>query len=238
MDVDLFIPCFIDQLYPQTAANTKLLLEKLGCMVHYNPEQTCCGQPMFNSGDWDSSRELASKFLNDFSGDRPIVSPSGSCTGFIKNYYKKLFPEDQTSVSIVSNQVFEISDFLLNHLNVEKLDSVFPHKVTFHDSCHALREYKIKDEPRQLLRMVEGLEIIEMEDSEACCGFGGTFASKFKDISQAMAEQKVQDALSTGVEYIVATESSCLMNIHGYISKNKLPIKTLHLVDVLVNIKK
>lgn len=235
MDVDLFIPCFIDQLYPQTAANTKTLLESLGCRVHYNPEQTCCGQPMFNSGDWDSSRELAAKFLRDFSGDRPIVSPSGSCTGFVKNYYKKLFPEDSITVPKVAQQVYEISDFLLNVLKVETLDTVFPHKVTFHDSCHALREYKIKEEPRQLLRMVEGLEIVEMEDSEACCGFGGTFSAKFKEISQAMVEQKVQDAIATGVKYIVTTEASCGMNIQGYISKHKLPLETLHLVDVLVH---
>ncbi|MDA3854398.1 MAG: (Fe-S)-binding protein [Bacteroidales bacterium] len=235
MDVDLFIPCFIDQLYPQTAANTKTLLERLGCTVHYNPEQTCCGQPMFNSGDWKGSRELASKFLNDFSGDRPIVSPSGSCTGFVKNYYQKIFPEDSITVPKVAQQVYEISDFLLNYLKVEHLDTVFPHKVTFHDSCHALREYKIKEEPRQLLRMVEGLEIVEMEDSEACCGFGGTFSAKFKDISQAMVEQKVQDAIATGVKYIVTTEASCSMNIQGYISKHKLPLQTLHLVDVLVN---
>jgi L-lactate dehydrogenase complex protein LldE len=112
--------------------------------------------------------------------------------------------------------------------------AVFPHKVTFHDSCHALREYKIKDEPRQLLKHVKGLEIIEMDDSESCCGFGGTFSAKFKGISQAMVEQKVEDALSTGVEYIVSTEASCLMNIKGYISKNKVPLQAIHLVDILV----
>lgn len=235
MDVDLFIPCFIDQLYPQTARNTKLLLEKLGCTVYYNAEQTCCGQPMFNSGDWDSARSLAEKFLKDFSGKRPIITPSGSCAGFVKNYYQKLLSDNDESVANISNHLYEISDFLLNQLHIEKLDAIFPHKVTFHDSCHALREYRIKEEPRQLLRMVEGLEIVEMEDSEACCGFGGTFSAKFKDISQAMVEQKVQDAISTGVDYIIATESSCLMNIQGYIAKHKLPLRTLHLVDVLVN---
>lgn len=235
MDIDLFIPCFIDQLYPQTAENTKILLERLGCKVHYNPKQTCCGQPMFNSGNWDGSRQLAQKFLTDFPGDRPIVSPSGSCSGFIKNYYGKLLNQETTAVSELQGRVYEISDFLLNHLNIEKLDAVFPHKVTYHDSCHALREYKIKEEPRHLLRMVKGLEIIEMQDSEACCGFGGTFSVKFKDISQAMVEQKVQDALSTGAEYIVTTEASCIINIQGYIDKHQLPIKAMHLVDVLVN---
>lgn len=233
MDIDLFIPCFIDQLYPDTAANTAALLEKLGCSVHYNANQTCCGQPMFNSGDWDSAGELASKFLDDFDGNRPIVSPSGSCSAFVRNYYKKLHP-NHPRLAQVTAQIYEISDFLLNVLHVESFNSEFQHKVTFHDSCHALREYGIKDEPRALLRMVKGVEIIEMEDSESCCGFGGTFSAKFKDISQAMVEQKVQDALSTGAEYIVATEASCLMNIQGYIKKNKLPIKTIHLVDILV----
>lgn len=232
MDIDLFIPCFIDQLYPDTAENSKLLLEKLGCTVHYNPNQTCCGQPMFNSGDWDGSRELAAKFTHDFSGQRPIVTPSGSCSGFVRNNYGKLLPEDK--VGAVANNIYEISDFILNYLKVDSLDVNFPHKVTFHDSCHALREYKIKEEPRQLLRMVQGLEIVEMDDSESCCGFGGTFSAKFKDISQAMVEQKVQDAISTGVKYIVTTEASCLMNIQGYISKHNLPIETIHLVDILV----
>ncbi len=233
MDVDLFIPCFVDQLYPNTAENSRKLLEKLGCTVHYNPNQTCCGQPMFNSGDWKGATELADKFVHDFSGERYIVSPSGSCSAFVRNHYKQLLPQTERTDRVVS-QIYEISDFLLNVLKVKSLDARFPHIVSFHDSCHALREYHIKEEPRTLLRMVEGLEIIEMEDSEACCGFGGTFSSKFKDISQAMVEQKVQDALSTTAEYLVATEASCLMNIQGYISKNKLPIKTIHLVDVLV----
>ena len=233
MDVDLFIPCFVDQLYPDTAANTASLLTNLGCSVHYNPDQTCCGQPMFNAGDWDSAGQLALKFLKDFDGSRPIVSPSGSCSAFVRNYYQKLHPE-HPRLSLVQSYIYEISDFLLNVLKVEFLPVEFHHKITFHDSCHALREYGIKEEPRALLRMVKGLEIVEMDDSESCCGFGGTFSAKFKDISQAMVEQKVQDALATGAEYIVATEASCLMNIQGYIKKNKLPIKTIHLVDILV----
>ncbi len=235
MDVDLFIPCFIDQLYPQTATNAKKLLEELGCNVHYNSEQTCCGQPMFNSGDWNGARDLASKFRNDFSGERPIVSPSGSCSAFVKNYYGELFPREEKQILDLKERVYEISDFLLNVLKIKELKAVFPHKVTYHDSCHALREYRIKEEPRRLLRMVKDLEIVEMQDSEACCGFGGTFSVKYKDISQAMVEQKVQDALSTGAEYVVSTEASCILNIQGYIDKHNLPIKAIHLVDILVN---
>lgn len=233
MDIELFIPCFIDQMYVGIADKTKTLLEQLGCVVHYNSDQTCCGQPMFNSGDWKGATRLAEKFVKDFDQPRPIVSPSGSCTAFVRHHYTDLL--DANVSKDIASRTFELSDFILNQLKVDKLDIEFPHKVTFHDSCHALREYGIKDEPRQLLRMVKGLEIVEMEDSESCCGFGGTFSAKFKDISQAMVEQKVQDAISTGVEYIITTEASCIMNIQGYISKHKLPIKVLHLVEVLVS---
>jgi L-lactate dehydrogenase complex protein LldE len=236
MEVQLFIPCFIDQLYPKTAFNTIKLLENAGCKVHYNPEQTCCGQPAFNSGYWDEASKLARKFLTDFNNDMPIVAPSGSCTGYVINHYHKVlkdFPEYIQKHENIKAKIFELSDFLLNILEVKSFPVSFPHKVTFHDACSALREYGIKDEPRQLLRMVEGLELIEMPESDTCCGFGGTFAIKNTAISTAMSEKKVLNALKTGVEYIVSTEASCLMNINGYISKNKLNIRGVHLADVL-----
>lgn len=236
MDIQLFIPCYIDQLYPETAFNTVKVLEKAGCTVHYNSEQTCCGQPAFNSGYWDEARTLAGKFLTDFKPDMPVVSPSGSCTGYIRRHYRKLF-EGQTEklaqLDALYPQIFELSDFLVNVLKVTDFEAVFPHKVTFHDSCSALREYGIKDEPRQLLRNVKGLELIEMCESDTCCGFGGTFAVKNAAISTAMDEKKVRNALETGAEFIISTEASCLMNINGYIQKHKLPIKGIHLADVL-----
>ena len=236
MDIQLFIPCYIDQLYPQTAFNTVKVLEKAGCTVHYNSEQTCCGQPAFNSGYWDEARTLAGKFLTDFKPDMPVVSPSGSCTGYIRRHYRKLFegqPEKLAQLDALYPQIFELSDFLVNVLKVNDFEAVFPHKVTFHDSCSALREYGIKDEPRQLLRNVKGLELIEMCESDTCCGFGGTFAVKNAAISTAMDEKKVRNALETGAEFIISTEASCLMNINGYIQKHKLPIKGIHLADVL-----
>ena len=236
MDIYLFIPCFIDQLYPQTAFNTVKILEKAGCKVHYNTEQTCCGQPFYNSGHWDKSRTMAIKFMNDFSGGRIIVSPSGSCTGYVKNHYKRLFENDTEMLSKceqLGKRVFELSDFLVNKLNFTDFNAVFNHKVTFHDSCHAVRDYGIKDEPRLLLSKVKGLELVEMEDTDVCCGFGGTFAVKFEPVSSAMAEQKVENALATGAEYIIGTEASCMMNIKGYIDKHKLPIKIAHIADVL-----
>ncbi len=238
MDVQLFIPCYIDQLYPQTGFNTIKILEKAGCTVHYNANQTCCGQPAFNSGYWDEASALASKFLTDFNADMPIVSPSGSCSSFVIHHYHKILaknPELLEKHSLLKNKVYELSDFLVNVLKVENLGASFPHKVTFHDSCSALREYGIKDEPRKLLAQVAGLELIEMEESETCCGFGGTFAVKNAAISTAMADKKTINALATGAEFIISTEASCLMNINGYCSKQKLPIKGIHLADVLAS---
>ncbi|VBB47170.1 Lactate utilization protein A [uncultured Paludibacter sp.] len=238
MDVQLFIPCFIDQLYPETGFNTIKILEKAGCKVHYNPNQTCCGQPAFNSGYWDEAGKLAVKFMNDFNAEMPVVSPSASCTSFVIHHYHKILkdkPELLAQLEDQKKQMYELSDFLVNVLQITDLGAIFPHKVTFHDSCSALREYGIKHEPRELLRSVNGLELIEMEECETCCGFGGTFAIKNPDISSAMAEKKVENALATGVKYIVSTEASCLMNINGYIEKHRLPIKGIHLADVLAS---
>lgn len=238
MKVDTFIPCFIDQFYPETAESFIKVLQKAGCEVNYNPEQTCCGQPAFNSGYWTEAKTIAEKFLNDFESADVIVAPSASCTGFIKNYYSKIFQEDSVNLektNIISEKVFEFTDLLVNRLNIVELEAVFNHKVTFHDSCVGLREYGINKEPRVLLQNVKGLELVEMEKLDTCCGFGGTFAAKFHHISTAMTEQKVHNAIKTGAEYIVSTEASCLMNMESYIRKQNLPIKTIHLADILAH---
>lgn len=236
MKVELFIPCFIDQFYPETGFNTIKVLEKAGCQVHYNPDQTCCGQPMFNAGHWKEAGDLALKFISDFSGENIIVAPSASCVSFIKHHYGKLIqstPELRPKLELIQNNIFELSDFIVNKLNLSFLGSDFPHLVTFHDACHGLREYGLTNEARTLLQNVKGLTLIEMKNTDTCCGFGGTFSMKFPSISTAMVEQKVEWALQTGAEYIVSTEASCMMNIQGYISKNKKAIKTIHLADVL-----
>lgn len=236
MDIDLFIPCFIDQMFPDTAWNTIKILEKAGCEVNYNPKQTCCGQALYNSGDVKHSVKLAEKFINDFPNDRPIILPSASCAGYIKNQYTSLLDTSddlkKEALRLTSN-TFELTDFLVNQLNKVDFNAFFPHSITYHDSCSALREYGLKDEPRRLLKNVKGLKIYEMPKSDECCGFGGTFMVKHAAISTAMTEQKVQNALSTGAEYIVSTEVSCLLNIQSYINKQKLPIKTIHIADVL-----
>lgn len=237
MIVDLFIPCFIDQLYPETGFNTVKILEKLDIQVNYNPNQTCCGQPTFNSGYWNESRELAYKFCKDFPNDRPIISPSASCIGFVRNYYPELLKDTiyLNDLNRLKDNMYELSDFLVNQLEVTDLGTELDTTVTFHDSCTALREYGIKDEPRKLLRKVKGLKIVEMKESDTCCGFGGTFSVKNEAISTAMAQQKVEYAMETGAEYLVSTEASCLLHIEAYIKKHKLPIKAVHLADILAS---
>ena len=235
MNVQLFIPCFVDQLYPQTAFNMAKVLEKAGCNVEYNTNQTCCGQPAFNAGFWDEAKEVCSKFINDFSGADYIVAPSASCVGFVRNYYSKLFDNSSlhNDVKDLQKRTFEFSEFLINVLQIDDFGATLKGKATYHDSCAGLRECKIKEEPRKLLSKVKGLELLEMNDVETCCGFGGTFAVKFEPISISMADQKVTNALATGADYIISTDLSCLMHIDGFIRKNNFNIKTMHIADVL-----
>ena len=237
MRVQIFIPCFVDQLYPETAFNMVKVLEKACCDVFYNTNQTCCGQPAFNAGAWNEAREVAAKFIKDFDNTDYVVTPSASCAGFVKNYYGKLF-ENSTShnkVKDLGNRVFEFTQFLTDVLKINQFGAELNAKATYHDSCAGLRECKIKEGPRKLLSKVKGLDLVEMNDNETCCGFGGTFAVKFESISIAMADQKVNNALATGAEYIISTDHSCLLHIDGYIRKQNLPIKTMHIADVLAS---
>jgi L-lactate dehydrogenase complex protein LldE len=235
MKVQLFIPCFVDQLYPQTAFNMIKVLRKAGCEVAYNTNQTCCGQPAFNAGFWDEAKSVCYKFLKDFDTADYIVAPSASCVGFVKNYFSKLF-DDPAILSQAENtgkRIFEFSEFLTDVLRMDNMGASLNAKATYHDSCAALRECKIKESPRKLLSNVKGLELIEMNDVETCCGFGGTFAVKFEGISIGMADQKVTNALSTGASLIISTDLSCLMHMDGYIKAKNLPLKTMHIADVL-----
>lgn len=233
----MFIPCFVDQLYPQTGFNMIRVLEKLGCTVQYNANQTCCGQPAFNAGFQDACKPVASKFLEDFSGADYIVAPSASCTGFVRNYYGKLFDNSSVhnEVKALQKRIYEFSEFLVQVLQVTHVGARLEGKATYHDSCAALRECRIKSEPRQLLQQVQGLQLLEMEDVETCCGFGGTFAVKFEPISIAMADQKVQHALATGADYLISTDLSCLMHLQGFIKHKGYALQTLHIADVLAS---
>lgn len=236
IEVDLFIPCFIDQMFPQTGFNMLKVLEKAGCRVHYNPNQTCCGQPAFNAGFWKEMEDVGKKFLADFANsDRYVVGPSGSCVGFVRNFYGEIYantPVHNYHKNLKKN-LFEFSEFMVDVLKVEDLGGKFAGKVTYHDACGALRECKIKEAPRKLMQHIEGLEIVEMQFPETCCGFGGSFAVKFEPISTGMADSKVIDAVQTGAEYIVSTDYSCLMHLQAYIEKQQHPIKVMHLADLL-----
>ncbi len=237
MIVDIFIPCFIDQIYPNTGFNMVKILEKVGCGVNYNPEQTCCGQPAFNAGHWDDCKEVGEKFIREFQNDRYIISPSASCVGMIKNYYPDMFHNSSlhNEYKQIRKNIYEISDFLVNVLKISDLGAKLDGVATYHDSCAALREYGIKNEPRVLLSKVRGLELREMKDTEVCCGFGGSFSAKFEPVAVGMGEKKIDNALETGAEYLISTDVSCLMHLDGYAKKQEKAIKMMHLCDVLAS---
>ncbi|HXL54919.1 MAG TPA: (Fe-S)-binding protein [Chitinophagaceae bacterium] len=237
MNVQIFIPCFIDQLYPSVAFNMIKVLQKAGCTIEYNTNQTCCGQPAFNAGFWKEAKEVCNKYIKDFSGSDYIVAPSASCVGFVRNYYATLFENSSlhNDVKLLGDRLYEFSEFLIKVLGIEDFGATLSGKATYHDSCSGLRECKIKEEPRRLLSKVRGLELTEMNDVETCCGFGGSFAVKFESISIAMADQKITNALETNAQYLISTDMSCLMHLDGYIKNKGLNIQVLHLADVLAN---
>ncbi len=213
------------------------VLEKACCDVEYNTNQTCCGQPAFNAGFQSEAKKVAEKFLKDFDNPDYVVAPSASCVGFVRNYYGGLF-ENSSQHNLVKNlsgRIFEFTEFLTKILKIENFDAVLNAKATYHDSCAGQRECKIKEGPRNLLKQVKGLQLIEMAETETCCGFGGTFAVKFDAISNAMADQKINHALDTGASHIISTDLSCLMHLQGIITKKNLPITTLHIADVLAS---
>lgn len=238
MEVDIFIPCFVDQFFPQTGMNMVKILEKLGCKVHYNPQQTCCGQPGYNAGYVKEAQAVAEKFLNDFKdSDRYIVAPSASCVGMIRNSYAHLFKHKfQKEYYELQKRMLEFTEFITDVLSVNKIEGAKLEGIaTYHDACSALRECGIYEAPRILLNEVEGLSLVELKHSDTCCGFGGTFAVKFHAISVGMAEQKVDNATATQADYLVSTDASCLMHLTGYIQKNRKNIKPMHIVDVLAS---
>jgi len=211
------------------------VLNYAGCQVHYNQNQTCCGQPAFNAGFKDEAKAVAEKFIDEFGIEDYIVSPSASCTGYVRNYYSRLFENSALlrKVKALEKRMMEFTEFLTMVLKKEDFGVTLNGKATYHDSCAALRECGIKEGPRKLLSKVKGLELVEMKDNEICCGFGGTFSVKFEDISVAMADQKLQHAMDTGASFIISTDISCLMQLDGRIKNKGLPITTMHIADLL-----
>jgi L-lactate dehydrogenase complex protein LldE len=236
MTVTLFIPCFVDLMFPRVGISIVQILEQLGHTVDYPEELTCCGQPAFNSGYWAEARTVALPVLHRLKNAEAVVIASGSCGAMIKVFYQQLFAgtEHESAAKTLAGKCWEFSDFLVTKLGVTDLGATFPHKVTFHDGCHGLRELGTKKQPRALLARVRDLQFVEMKD-EVCCGFGGTFAGKFPMISTAMGEVKCASATETGAEYIVSNDSSCLMHLQGLADKQGRKLKTIHLAEVLTS---
>jgi L-lactate dehydrogenase complex protein LldE len=235
MTVTLFVPCFMDALYPRAAISMVEILERLGHKVVFPEAVACCGQPAFNSGYWDEARAVASPALKKLADAEAIVIGSGSCGAMLKVFYPQLFektPQAKLAGELAA-RTWEFSSFLVEKLKVTELGARFPHKVTFHDGCHGLRELHLKQPPRALLAGVKDLELIEMGEAESCCGFGGAFSAKFPMISTAMGETKCASAADTGAEYLISNDSSCLMHLQGLLSRQGKALKTLHLAELL-----
>lgn len=235
MKIHLFIPCLVDQFYPHVAVSMCRVLKKIGVEYVYLREQTCCGQPAFNSGYHPEATELAERFLRIFEAAETIVSPSGSCISMTRVFYPQLDLSLQARdiLKRLAPRMFEFSEFLVHEMGVVDVGAKFACKLTYHDSCHLLRELKVEDEPRQLIRHVRGAELVELNDSKTCCGFGGTFAVKFSDISTAMGEDKARAIERTGARIVVANDSSCLMQISGVLARRRSSVAAMHLAELL-----
>jgi L-lactate dehydrogenase complex protein LldE len=235
MNVQLFIPCFVDQLYPEIGMHTARLLEMAGCTVSYNANQTCCGQPAYNAGFLQDARKVSEKFIADFAGTDYIVAPSGSCVGYVRGSFEEMFNNTSchNDARQITKRIYDLSEFLIDVLKRDDFGATLNGVATYHDACGALRECGIKAGPRQLLSKVKGLELREMKECETCCGFGGTFAVKYEPISIGMAQTKVNSALETGAEYMISTDISCLMHMDAYIRKAGIPLRVMHLAEVL-----
>ena len=214
------------------------VLERLGYAVEFPRAQTCCGQPAFNSGYPAEAATVARHFLDVFRDAEYIVVPSGSCTSMITHHYEDLFAGDSRRLEAarrMAPRVWEFSQFLIEVAKVDDVDARFDGVVTFHDSCHGLRELRIKEGPRRLLSKVRGLELREMEAAEECCGFGGTFSVKFPEVSGGMARTKIESIVKTGADTVVGVDASCLMQLQGVMRRDGLKIRTMHLAEVLAS---
>jgi L-lactate dehydrogenase complex protein LldE len=234
--VSLFVTCIVDQLFPNVGMAMAGVLERLGYQVDFPEDQTCCGQPAFNSGYRAEARTVARHFLKVFEKSEYVVVPSGSCTSMVTHHFAELFdkePEVLERARALEKRVWEFSTFLTEVAGVEDVGARFEEVVTFHDGCHALRELGIKSSPRRLLANVRGLQLREMVPAEECCGFGGTFSVKFAELSGAMARTKIDAIINTGAHTVVSLDPSCLMQIQGVLSRAGKDIRTLHLAEVL-----
>ena len=237
----LFATCLVDQLFPEVGVSTVRLLRRLGVEVDFPKDQTCCGQPVFNSGFRKEGELLARRVVRSFQGNvaaenHYVVVPSGSCAAMIKIFYPDLLkydPDLLKQAQELSGRVYELSEFLVKVLGMEDIGAGFQGKVTYHPSCHLMRELGVVQEPRTLLHAVTGTELVEMDQAEVCCGFGGTFSVKYPDISGAMLDDKVASVMRTGAKTLVSCDMSCLMHIGGALSKRETGVRPMHLAQLL-----
>jgi L-lactate dehydrogenase complex protein LldE len=242
MRVGLFIPCYIDQFYPQVGLATLELLERHGMQVEYPEEQTCCGQPMANAGLHDAAKPLAERFLKIFAPYEYIVSPSGSCVAMVRHHYKEVLGNSPL-LEAVAHKAFELCEFFTDVLKIDRLTGAFPHRVGIHQSCHGLRDLRNAsstelvgptfNKPRQLLASLEGVELTELSRPDECCGFGGLFAVSEEAVSCMMGLDRIADHERAGTEVLTSTDMSCLMHLEGLIRRQQKPIRVMHIAEIL-----
>lgn len=233
--IQLFVTCLVDQFFPDVAEATYEIFKKLGIEVYIPRDQTCCGQPAFNDGLFKDARRVAHQFLKAFKEDIPIVAPSGSCVHMVRHQYPVLFkgePDEKLALDI-SKRTYELTEFLVNEIGIEDVGSYYPHRVTYHASCHMTRGLGVIEPPLRLLKNVRGLELLPMKNADWCCGFGGVFSVKYPHLSVAILEDKVRWIEESGAEIVTSPDISCLMHIEGYLRRNKIPIKTEHIAMIL-----
>jgi L-lactate dehydrogenase complex protein LldE len=233
--VALFVTCLVDLMRPSVGFAAAKLLEDAGCIVEV-PLQTCCGQPAYNSGDRATTRDLAERVIHEFRGYDYVVAPSGSCAGMIRTHYPELFEDDPNwlpKARELASRTFELTSFLVDVLGVTHVDARFEGQATYHDSCSGLRELGVRAQPRKLLKTVEGLSLVDLPDADVCCGFGGTFAVKYSDISGQIVDQKVANVEETGAPLLLAGDLGCLMNIAGRLSRHGKPVAVRHVAEIL-----
>ncbi|MFD5450189.1 (Fe-S)-binding protein [Streptomyces sp. NPDC003470] len=244
MRVALFATCVNDALYPSTAIATVKVLERLGVEVDFPAAQTCCGQPQYNTGYRRETEPLVRRTARAFDGYDHVVTPSGSCVAMVRDNYPRIGAraaaegrgrELADAAASLVPRVVELTEFLVDVLGVTDVGAYFPHTVTYHPSCHGLRMLGLGDRPRRLLRAVEGLELVELPGAEECCGFGGTFAVKNADVSAAMGDDKIRNALSTSADVLCGADNSCLMHIGGMLRRRDAPQRALHLAEILAS---
>jgi L-lactate dehydrogenase complex protein LldE len=238
--VSLFITCLGDTMFPQTGRATVQLLERLGADVDFPLEQTCCGQMHFNTGYAREAIPLVRRFVRAFADSEVVVSPSASCTAMVRDYYPRVAelagdPSLRADVEAIRPRVLELTELLVDRMGVEDVGAFFPHRVTYHPTCHGLRMLDLAEKPLRLLRAVRGIDLVELPEATQCCGFGGTFAIKNADTSIAMLTDKVRAILDTRAEVCAAADSSCLMHIGGALSRQRAGVRTMHLAEILAS---